>query len=54
MTKGHPIHHSVSLDEHVLLERHEKAVKLIYAKKTESESYVVFPWDRFEFQNSLK
>ena len=30
------------------------AAQLIYAKKTESKSYVVFPWDRLEFENSLK
>ena len=28
--------------------------QLIYADKTKSSSYVVFPWDRLEFQNSLK
>jgi len=28
--------------------------QLIYAKKTASGSYVVFPWDRFEFQRSRK
>jgi len=28
--------------------------QLIYAKKTTSGSYVVFPWDRLEFQRSKK
>ena len=28
--------------------------QLVYAKKTESTSYVVFPWDRLEFQNFKK
>ena len=27
---------------------------LIYAKKTNDEAYVIFPWDKFEFQRSLK
>ena len=28
--------------------------QLVYAEKTFDASYVVFPWDKFEFQNSLK
>ncbi|QMU55089.1 MAG: phosphoribosyltransferase [Nitrosopumilus sp.] len=28
--------------------------QLIYAKKTDGDDYVVFPWDRIEFQNSQK
>ncbi len=28
--------------------------QLIYAKETDSEAYVVFPWDNLEFQNSKK
>ena len=28
--------------------------QLIYAEKTFDDSYVVFPWDKLEFQNSLK
>ena len=27
--------------------------QLVYAKKTQSTSYVVFPWDRLEFQKSI-
>ena len=27
--------------------------QLVYAKKTKSASYVVFPWDRLEFQKSI-
>ena len=26
--------------------------QLIYAKKTNDDAYVVFPWDKLEFQNS--
>lgn len=25
---------------------------LVYAKKTNSDAYVIFPWDKFEFQRS--
>ena len=28
--------------------------QLLYAEKTLDDSYVVFPWDKFEFKNSLK
>ena len=28
--------------------------QLVYAEKTFDDSYVVFPWDKLEFQNSLK
>ena len=28
--------------------------QLIYAKKTNDDAYVVFPWDKLEFQNSQK
>ena len=28
--------------------------QLLYAEKTLDDSYVVFPWDKFEFANSLK
>ena len=28
--------------------------QLLYAEKTLDDSYVVFPWDKFEFENSLK
>jgi hypoxanthine phosphoribosyltransferase len=28
--------------------------QLIYGAKTIDNSYVVFPWDKFEFQNTLK
>ena len=28
--------------------------QLVYAEKTFDSSYVVFPWDKLEFQNSLK
>jgi hypoxanthine phosphoribosyltransferase len=28
--------------------------QLLYAEKTSDDSYVVFPWDKFEFENSLK
>ena len=28
--------------------------QLLYAAKTLDGSYVVFPWDKFEFENSLK
>ena len=28
--------------------------QLMYAEKTFDDSYVVFPWDKFEFENSLK
>ena len=28
--------------------------QLLYAEKTFDSSYVVFPWDKLEFQNSLK
>ena len=28
--------------------------QLLYAEKTFDDSYVVFPWDKFEFENSLK
>jgi hypoxanthine phosphoribosyltransferase len=28
--------------------------QLIYAEKTDSDDYVVFPWDNLEFQNSQK
>ena len=28
--------------------------KLVYAETTFDDSYVVFPWDKLEFQNSLK
>ena len=28
--------------------------QLVYAKKTKSDAYVVFPWDSLEFQNSRK
>ena len=28
--------------------------QLLYAKKTLDDSYIVFPWDKFEFKNSLK
>jgi len=28
--------------------------QLLYAEKTLDNSYVVFPWDKFEFKNSLK
>ena len=28
--------------------------QLMYAEKTFDDSYVVFPWDKLEFQNSLK
>ena len=28
--------------------------QLVYAEKTFDYSYVVFPWDKLEFQNSLK
>ena len=28
--------------------------QLVYAEKTFDASYVVFPWDKLEFQNSLK
>ena len=28
--------------------------QLIYAEKTFDDSYVVFPWDRFEYKESLK
>jgi hypoxanthine phosphoribosyltransferase len=28
--------------------------QLIYAKKTDSDAYIVFPWDKLEFQNSQK
>ena len=28
--------------------------QLLYAEKTFDDSYVVFPWDKLEFQNSLK
>ena len=27
---------------------------LVYAKKTNSDAYVIFPWDKFEFQRSKK
>jgi hypoxanthine phosphoribosyltransferase len=27
---------------------------LVYAKKTNSDAYVIFPWDKFEFQRSVK
>ena len=29
-------------------------LQLIYAEKTDSDDYVVFPWDHLEFQNSQK
>ena len=28
--------------------------QLLYAEKTLDDSYVIFPWDKFEFENSLK
>jgi len=28
--------------------------QLVYAETTFDDSYVVFPWDKLEFQNSLK
>jgi hypothetical protein len=28
--------------------------QLVYAKQTNDDGYVVFPWDKLEFQNSLK
>ncbi len=28
--------------------------QLVYAKKTDSDSYVVFPWDKLEYKKSLK
>ena len=28
--------------------------QLLYAEKTLDNSYVIFPWDKFEFKNSLK
>ena len=28
--------------------------QLVYAEKTFDDSYVVFPWDRFEYKKSLK
>ena len=28
--------------------------QLVYAEETESDAYVVFPWDNLEFQNSRK
>ena len=28
--------------------------QLLYAEKTLDDSYIVFPWDKFEFENSLK
>ncbi len=28
--------------------------QLVYAKKTDNSTYVVFPWDRLEFQRSKK
>ena len=28
--------------------------QLVYAEKTFDSSYVIFPWDKLEFQNSLK
>jgi hypothetical protein len=28
--------------------------QLIYAEKTFDDSYVVFPWDKFEYEQSLK
>ena len=28
--------------------------QLVYAEKTFDDSYVVFPWDRFEYKESLK
>ena len=27
---------------------------LLYAKKTTSDAYVIFPWDKLEFQRSIK
>lgn len=27
---------------------------LVYAKKTNSDAYVIFPWDKLEFQRSIK
>ena len=27
---------------------------LVYAKKTNSDAYVIFPWDKFEFQRSTE
>jgi len=27
---------------------------IVYAKKTNSDAYVIFPWDKLEFQRSIK